>query len=200
MRYLIATALLLVIVINPLFFAGMDVCAKENSEFSKWAKNQSDAIDKDWQKAVTRSSGISPSKTSSISRTAGIDRSFQNYRRSATLAGNRNMRQQRTGWSGRPNTSGYIHKGITGSFMPQTSRTRNGASRGTGMTTSPANIVRGGNRRQTVNSVNFNISTGVRRGSLRNSPGFGSRFSSSSRRSGRSSFGSLGSTRRRRSR
>ena len=200
MRYLIATIVLLVIVINPSLFAGMDVCAKENSEFSQWAKNQSDAVDRDWQKAVTRSSGISSSKTSSIGWTSGIDRSSPGYTRSATLAGNGNMRQQRTGWSGMPNTSGYIHKGITGSFMPLTSRTRNGASRGTGILTSPSRIARGGNRRQMVNPVNFNINTGVRRGSMRNSPGFGSRFSSGSRRSRSSSFGSLGSTRSRRRR
>ena len=200
MRYLIATAVLLVIVINPLFFAGIDACAKENSEFSKWAKNQSDAVDRDWEKAVTRSSATSPSRAGSLGRTAGIERSYENYRRSATLAGNRNMRQQRTGWKGNSSTSGYIHKGITGSFMPQTSRTRNGATRGTGMTTSPSSIMRGGNRRQMVNPVNININTSVRRGSIRNSPRFGSRFSSSSRRGRTSSFGSLGSSRTRKRR
>ncbi|MBN2184722.1 MAG: hypothetical protein JW746_05295 [Candidatus Krumholzibacteriota bacterium] len=200
MRYLIATAVLLVIVINPLFFAGTDACAKENSEFSKWAKNQSDAVDRDWQKAVTRSSVISSRKTGPAGWSTGIERSSQEFRRPAALAGNRNMRQQRTGWSADLKASGYTHKGISGSFMPQTSRTRNGASRGTGMMASPSSIVRGGNRRQTVNPVNININTSVRRGSMRNSPGFGSRFSSSTRRSRSSSFGSLGSTRTRKSR
>ena len=32
MRYMIATAVLLVIVINPFFFSGIDACASENSD------------------------------------------------------------------------------------------------------------------------------------------------------------------------
>ncbi len=200
---MIATAVLLVIVINPLFFSGIDACATENSEFSKWARSQSAAIDKDWQKAVERSSAAGPEDAVPVRNYGSTGKllTSQKYRRSVLLAGKKNTpAQQMTGWNLGRDASGYIHNVTSGPFMPLTSRPRNGASRGVVTIDSPSSLTRGGNRRQPTNYVNIRVNSSVRSGSMRNSPSFGSRFSSSFRRGRASSFGRLGSTRSRRTR
>ncbi|MBN2070077.1 MAG: hypothetical protein JW814_01365 [Candidatus Krumholzibacteriota bacterium] len=191
MRYLTATLLLLLIVINPLLSASGEARASEPGEFSEWAMSQSAAIDRDWQKAMGRSSA---SVTAGQYVRTGISSS------SYSISGKRIRYQKRNGWNGQINASGYIHPSISGTFLPQTSRLRNGASRGTGMITSPSKVLRGGNRRMPFNSMNFSRNTGISRGTERMHPDFGSRISSSSRKSRSYSTGSLGSSRSRKRR
>ncbi len=200
MRYLIATIALLVIVINPSFLVTGDACAKGNTNFSQRAWSQSTAIDRTWQDMV----GKTPSGLTGTRGTALTSRSTWTFHGSSTSgsssSGHGQMHRYGKRWDSRLNTSGYIHKGISGAFMPLTSRGRNGASRGTGILRNPASAGRGGNRRLPTNFVKFNRNGSVRSGSERSHPKIGTRFSSSSRRSRVSSIGNLGSSRTRKRR
>lgn len=189
MRYLIASSLLLLLLLPTL-----PARAGEPAQpgFSEWALRQGEALDRDWNDAVGSISGISTGSVHSFKVTRG---------RISSPAKRTRHRFGRGSWNGTVNSAGFIHSGISSEFLPLSTRTRNGPSRGVNKLESPAQARLSGIRRKPFNSMNFDRSfSSGHRGSSRKSPAMGTRRSQSSRRSGASSIGSIGSTRTRRRR
>ncbi|MCK4537993.1 MAG: hypothetical protein KAV42_04255 [Candidatus Krumholzibacteria bacterium] len=201
MRYFIAISLILFVISAsaPAFAAGQAGAA--NYEMYDWAVKQSNAMDKNWEDAVSRSSGGRSTTMAPVYN--GRSRVRHRRGRGTTAAMSRIFTtggSSRTG-SSRVNTGGFIHKGIRSDYFSLSTRKRSGATRGNNMPKSPASARLKGMRRAPFNSANFNRSftTGSNR-TMRKSPRMGTRRGGTSRTRSTVSSGRLGASRARRRR
>ncbi len=174
-----------------------------STEFEKFADGQSKGLDSEWNKAVGKASGGTARTMSAVFD--GVSDHYGRNRSRASDTGRRLRYRNRStsNWTGSIDGSGFIHSGISGQFMPNVTRERNGASRGLGMPDSPAGARLKGTWREPFNAGDFTRSGRIgSSAATRKSPHMGTRRSVTARgtRSGFSSFGTLGSSRTRRRR
>jgi hypothetical protein len=200
MRYFIAISIILLVfsASAPVFAAGPSDTT--NSESYDWAVEQSNTLDRNWENAVSRSSG---GKTTMMTPVYNGRSRVRHRRGSRTVSGMSSILipGSSRSWNNQLKSGGFIHKGIRSSYFSLSTRERSAASRGLNMPKNPAGIRMKGLRRAPFNSSRINRSFTTSNRTLRKSPRMGSRRGGSSRRrSSASSSGRLGASRSRRRR